>query len=162
MIGSLFGKYLKASLCAHTFERCQPECERCVCLEICYQLGRLDLYYAGIASLPLISQVHGKYLRWHSLHFLMEEWAATRSRDIMTLGLFPAQLTSASYCLFWAELTALCLIYAPVLSIFRLYLPRSSSQAECSVLLQRSLLCTPKPEDEQIWIRVCSKLYFPP
>lgn len=30
MIGSLFGKYLKASFCAWTFEQCQPEYERYV------------------------------------------------------------------------------------------------------------------------------------
>lgn len=53
MIGSLFGKYLKASLCAQTLERCQPECERCVGLcwawksvtssedSICIMLGLL-------------------------------------------------------------------------------------------------------------------------
>lgn len=136
-------------------------------LEISYQLGRLDLHYAVIASLPLISQVYGKYLHSHSLHFLMEEWTVVRSHDIVTLGLFPAQLTSASYSLFWAELTAVCLIYAPVLSILHLYLPRSSYQTEGSMLLQRFLLCTPKPGNEkmlfvQIWIIVCSKFYFPP
>lgn len=142
MIWSLFGKYLKSLVLHMNF--CAVSawvwawCEFVLGLEICYQLGRHDLYYAMITSLSLISQIHGKYLRSHSLHFPMEEWAVAHSHDIMAIGLFPAQLTSASCSvLSWAHSRFLDLCpssFCPPLVPTKVFLPSWVQRAASEVL----------------------------
>lgn len=115
MIWSLFGKYLKASFCTQTFVQCQPECECGVGLCWAWKsvgLGRLDLHDAVIASLPLISQVYGKYVHVLSIFWwrnglwpaLMASWPLVCS--LLSSPLLPtlcSELSSQPFAWFMAQ-----------------------------------------------------------